>query len=207
MAAAGASRRIGASALACLTLLLRADQAEAHLVSTGFGPVYDGIAHFGLTLEDLVPVLGLALLGGLRGPAQGRAALLALPIFWLAGGIAGQLAGRPAGELLTAASFLAVGGLVAADAPLAPWAVAMLTSALAAERGYANGSALPADRTGLLVLLGSVAAASWAFALATAIVLPLRSRVARTAVRACGSWIAAAGLLVLGWSLRRGTTL
>ncbi len=41
--------------------------AEAHLNSTGMGPVYDGLMHFFMSPEDLVPVLALALLSGLRG--------------------------------------------------------------------------------------------------------------------------------------------
>ena len=60
--------------------------AQAHLVTTGLGPVYDGAAHFVLSPEDLVPLLALALLAGLRGPAAGRAALFAVTVFWLVGG-------------------------------------------------------------------------------------------------------------------------
>ena len=41
--------------------------AEAHLNSTGMGPVYDGLMHFLASPEDLAPVLALALLAGLRG--------------------------------------------------------------------------------------------------------------------------------------------
>jgi hypothetical protein len=38
--------------------------------------------------------------------------------------------------------------------------------------------------------------------LATAFVVQLRAYWARIAVRVAGSWIAASGLLMLGWSLR-----
>jgi urease accessory protein len=41
--------------------------SEAHLNTTGMGPVYDGVIHFLLSPEDFVPVLALALLAGLRG--------------------------------------------------------------------------------------------------------------------------------------------
>ena len=41
--------------------------AEAHLNSTGMGPFYDGLIHFLMSPEDIVPVLALALLAGLRG--------------------------------------------------------------------------------------------------------------------------------------------
>jgi hypothetical protein len=42
--------------------------AEAHLNSTGMGPVYDGLLHFFTGPEDIVPVVGLALLPDFAGP-------------------------------------------------------------------------------------------------------------------------------------------
>jgi hypothetical protein len=42
-------------------LLLWPWHAEAYLVTTGLGPVYDGIGHLLVTPEDLLPVLALAL--------------------------------------------------------------------------------------------------------------------------------------------------
>ena len=53
--------------------------AHAHLNSTGMGPIYDGLMHFFMSPEDLVPVLALALLAGLRGASYGRRALFVLP--------------------------------------------------------------------------------------------------------------------------------
>jgi hypothetical protein len=41
-------------------------------------------------------------------------------------------------------------------------------------------------------------------ALVTALVVPLRAARARVVVRVARSWIAAVGLLLLGWALRRG---
>jgi len=41
-------------------------------------------------------------------------------------------------------------------------------------------------------------------ALVTSLVVPLRMVWARVAVRVAGSWIAAVGLLLLGWTLRSG---
>ena len=58
-----------------VTSLGNASLANAHLVTTGMGPVYDGIGHFLLTPEDFVPVLSLALYAGLRGADCGRRAL------------------------------------------------------------------------------------------------------------------------------------
>jgi urease accessory protein len=178
--------------------------AAAHLVSTGLGPIYDGVAHFALTPEDLIPVLGLAVLAGLRGPAHGRASLFALPTGWLIGGIAGEAINIPVGDGVAAASFLAVGGLVALDTPLPPWAIASLAGLVGALHGYTDGSTISLDSDGIRSLLGIVAAIFTVFALTVALLLPLRSRLAQTAMRVSGSRIAAAGLLLLGW-LPRGS--
>lgn len=90
--------------------------ADAHLVTTGLGPVYDGLVHFALTPEDLVPALALALLAGLRGAAHGRRALFVLPAAWLLGGLLGLAGHGGMGPALTSISFLLLGSLVAADA-------------------------------------------------------------------------------------------
>ena len=54
-------------------LLLWPWHAEAHLVTTGLGPVYDGIGHLLVTPEDLLPVLALALCARLAGRWSGAA--------------------------------------------------------------------------------------------------------------------------------------
>ena len=200
-AAASPGLRIAAS-LAALTSALIPGNAEAHLITTGLGPVYDGAAHFALSPEDLIPVVGLAVLAGLRGPAHGRWALFVLPAFWLVGGAAGLLIARPASDFAAALSLLLVGGLVAADAPLSPRATAAVAALLAAAHGYANGSAFPSDGSSFLMVLGISAAVFVTFALVAASLLHLRSQLARIAMRVSGSWIAASGLLLLGWSLR-----
>jgi len=193
-----------AACLAGLASAMSTGPAEAHLVTTGLGPIYDGVAHFALTPEDLIPVVGLAVLAGLRGPAHGRWALFILPAFWFAGGAAGLAIARAPNEFAAAISLLLVGGLVAADAPLPVWAAAAVVALLAATHGYADGSSLPSDLSGLLMVLGMSGAVFVTFALVVATLLPLRSRLARIAMRVSGSWIAASGLLLLGWSLRGG---
>jgi urease accessory protein len=177
--------------------------SHAHLVTTGLGPFYDGVSHFALTPEDLLPALALALLAGQRGSRAGRLALAALPGAWLAGGLVGlALPGAAPAAALTTASFLATGGLVAAEAPLAPAWIGALAGALGILHGYANGAALAGAPPGFPGLAGIVAALFVLVALAASIVVALRAPWARVAVRVAGSWIAAVGLLVLGWSLR-----
>ena len=177
--------------------------AHAHLVTTGFGPFYDGVSHFLLTPEDALPALALALLAGLRGARAGRLALFALPGAWLALGLAGlAFPTTSPGGMLTTVSFLALGGLVAADARLRPSWILGIALVLGALHGYLNGSAMAEAKLGILGLAGIVATLFVVVALAAALVVALRAPWTRIAVRVAGSWIAAAGLLLLGWSLR-----
>jgi len=71
------------SSVASALVLLIPDAALAHLVTTGMGPVYDGIGHLLLTPEDLIPVIAVALYAGLRGKTQGRRALFLFPLAWM----------------------------------------------------------------------------------------------------------------------------
>ena len=194
--------RAGARTLALTgCALLAPATTHAHLVSTGLGPFYDGASHLALTPEDLVPAFALALLAGQRGARAGRIALFALPGAWLAGGLVGLL--TPAAFApLPAVSFLAMGGLVAAEAPLGPRWIGGLAAALGLVHGYANGAAMAGARLGALGLSGIVAALFVLVALAAATVVGLRAPWERVAVRVAGSWIVAVGLLLVGWSLR-----
>jgi hypothetical protein len=114
-----------------LVLLLRTIPAHAHLVTTGLGPVYDGISHLALTPEDLLPTLAVALLAGLGGARYGRITLFTVPAAWLIGGLAGLAMKTPVNPYLTTVSFLVLGGLVAADLKLPPRV--MIISALSAS--------------------------------------------------------------------------
>jgi len=178
--------------------------AEAHLVTTGLGPLYDGLLHAALTPEDLVPVLALALLAGLRGVTHGRRALFVLPVAWLLGGLIGLAVHGGVSPRWTALSFVLLGGLVAADARLSLGATTLLAALLGLGHGYLNGSALAQPGLGAVELLGIVAAVFTLVALGASFVVPLRAVWARVVVRVAGSWIAAIGLLLVGWAIRSG---
>jgi hydrogenase/urease accessory protein HupE len=179
-------------------------RAEAHLVTTGLGPLYDGFLHFGLAPEDLVPVLALALLAGLRGATHGRRALFVLPAAWLLGGVIGLTVHGGVHLIWTALSFVLLGGLVASDARLPLGATTLLAALLGLGHGYLNGSVLAQPALGAVGLLGIVAAVFSLVALAASFVVPLRAVWARVVVRVAGSWIAAIGLLLIGWAIRSG---
>ncbi len=114
------SRLWTAAAIAGFTFALSSGDAEAHMITTGLGPLHDGVAHFASTPKDSLTVVGLEVLGGLRGPAHGRWALVALTAFWFLGGAAGLLIARPTGTFNAPLSLLLVGCLVAAVAPPFP---------------------------------------------------------------------------------------
>jgi hydrogenase/urease accessory protein HupE len=184
---------------ALAALVLFPGEARAHLVTTGLGPVYDGISHFALTPEDVLPVLALALLAGLSGPRCGRAVLFVLPVAWLSGGLLGL---SRSSELLlpalTASTLLALGALVALDRKLPLGLAAGLAAALGFFHGYLNGSA----KLGVLGLSGVAATLFVVVALVAAFVVSLRAPWSRIAVRVAGSWLVAISMLMLGWAFR-----
>jgi hydrogenase/urease accessory protein HupE len=174
----------------------------AHLVTTGFGPFYDGLLHVLETPQDLLPVVALALFAGLRGAKQGRLVLFLLPAAWLAGGLAGLLLPMRVGPVAATASLLLCGLLVATDARLPSAATAALAVLVGLAHGIENGGAMARMTVGIPGLIGIVATTFVVSALAAALVVSLRVSWARIAVRVAGSWIAATGLLLVGWSLR-----
>jgi len=177
--------------------------AEAHLNSTGMGPFYDGLMHFIMSPEDIIPVLALALLAGLRGATYGRRALFVLPMAWLLGALAGLTSlATHAYPFIAAGWFLLLGGLVAADAKLSLRITTGLATLLGLYHGYLNGIGMGQSLSVMIVLLGLVFAIFVVVALVSAFVVQLRASWARIAIRVGGSWIAASGLLMLGWAIR-----
>jgi hypothetical protein len=171
------------------------------------GPLYDGVAHFGMSPEDILPVVALGLYAGLRGPAAARAATLAVGLGWLLGGAA-ALSGLapPAGLLLavTAALLLGLGGLLAADARTPAAASLVLGAGLGLVRGCADLVGVEGSVPHAGALLGMTACATAGLALAASLTLPLTRFALVIAARVGGSWIAAVGLLLAGWLWRFG---
>jgi hydrogenase/urease accessory protein HupE len=189
--------------LVMFTLAIFPTTAEAHLNSTGMGPLYDGLMHFLTSPEDVVPVLALALLTGLRGASYGRRALFVLPSAWLFGAVFGLTASATNGSaVLSSMWFLLLGGLLAADAKLSLRVITALAVLIGLYHGYLNGTGMGASGYAGMALLGLVFAVFVLIALAAAFVVQLRAEWTRIAVRVAGSWIAASGLLMLGWSFR-----
>jgi urease accessory protein len=172
--------------------------AHAHLVQTGFGTFYDGVAHVFLTPADLLLVVGLALLAGSSGPAAARSMLFALPSAWFIGALAGSAI--PIGnsfQSLTTFSFGLAGVLVALNVKLPRTWLIGLAEVSGLIHGFANDA--PKD---WLCSAGATTAIFSLITLLAALVVSLRAYWARITVRVAGSWIAATGLLMLGWLAR-----
>jgi urease accessory protein len=196
--------RLTLSWLTLAATLSAAPSAEAHLVSTGFGPFDDGLTHLFVTPEDLLPVIALAFLAGLRGPRFGRAVLFVLPIAWLVGSAFGLLLGSPITLPLPETILtIALGMLLATDRRLPITSVGGLANLLGLLHGFLNGSELPKTPSSSQIFAAGLGAAlfitvSLLAGQAASVQLPW----ARIAIRVAGSWIVAIGLLMLGWTLR-----
>jgi hypothetical protein len=180
-----------------------ATPAHAHMLTTGLGPFYDGLTHLFMTPEDWLPVLALALLAGLRGAAFGRALLFALPLAWLAGAFFGS-GFTPLGSplLLAAVASILFGGLVAADLRLPRAGLVGLALVLGIWSGAFGGRELLETHASLLGAAGVAVSLFALVALVAGQVSAFETAWTRIAVRVAGSWVAASGLLMLGWSLR-----
>ena len=191
---------VGGSAIA-----LMGASAEAHLSSSGMGPIYDGLMHFLMSPEDLVPALALGLFAGLRGPAHSRRVLFVLPSMWLLGSLVGLHAAAISGSAIVSAIwFLLIGGLVVADAKLSIGLITALAGAVGLYHGYLNGTGMGASVTAAVTVFGLVSSVFVLVALAAAFAVQLQQHRARIAIRVVGSWVAASGMLLLGWTIRGG---
>ena len=187
--------------IAAFGLLFMPSYASAHLVTTGLGPVYDGIGHLVMTPEDLVPVLAIALFAGLRGAAPGRRALFVLPLAWFVGGLLGVIIEGLPSLPVAAISFLILGVLVAADLKLSQKSFTAIVVAVGFVHGVLNGVVLK-EGAGILGLIGIMATLFVIVVIVSAFIVSLRKPWTKIVVRVAGSWVAAMGMLMFGWLMR-----
>jgi len=196
-------RRSGLGELAFLFFAIGLPvRADAHLVTTGLGPVYDGMEHMLLSPEQWIMVAGLAFLAGLNGPAAGRAVLFSLPTAWLAGGYVGHSIPLALPPLMPALTLLMVGALVAADLKVVRHFVVIISAVLGFLQGYLNGVSFDATNGITLILLGTSIVAFVIVALGAGLVVGVQGW-RRIFVRVAGSWMAAIGILLAGWTIRK----
>lgn len=193
--------RFSTGMIAVFSAMILPTQASAHLVTTGLGPVYDGIGHLVMTPEDLIPVLALALYAGLRGTTPGRRALFILPLAWFVGGLVGVfMEGVPTIPVAPVSIFI-LGVLVAADLKLSNTLFTVVVLVVGFAHGILNGVALK-EGPAVLGLIGIMVTLFVLLALISAFVISLKQPWTRIVVRVAGSWVAAIGMLMFGWMFR-----
>lgn len=179
-------------------LALAPGAASAHLVQSGLGPFYDGLLHPLVSLEDLLPLLALAVLAGLRGAAHARWLLLVVPLAWLAGFALNGVVAIGPGVLIAVGAFgVAIGFAAAADVRMPRLGVLLIGAVLGLAHGAVAGPA-----GGLLGAAGAAATVGAVLAIVAGEIATLRVAWTRIASRVLASWTAAAGMLQLGWMLR-----
>jgi urease accessory protein len=178
--------------------------AMAHLVTSGAGPFFDGVAHFFVSLDDLLVVVALSLLSGLLGKTAARELVLVLPLAWFVGMVLGLcLADRIDGSGWATAFTLLVGGLLLSFSPKLPtWGIAMVAGLIGLVHGSWNGAAMRATETSAIASLGIVTAAGIVALVLSATAVSIHKHWQRIALRVIGSWVAAFGLLALAWHFR-----
>jgi hydrogenase/urease accessory protein HupE len=103
---------------------------------------------------------------------------------------------------LSVLSLVVMGALVAVNPPLPSTVVTVVACLFGVLHGLFNGSALAAIGAGPLSIIGIAGAVSIVGLLCSAWIVSLRAAWARIAVRVAGSWVAAVGMLKLGWLFR-----
>lgn len=183
-------------AAATAGLLAVAAPAGAH---TGHpaGGALDGLAHPVLGLDHLLVMVAIGVLAALAGS---RRLAWRTPLGFVAGMVVGGVAGLaglavPGGELLVAATVVAVGlGIVTVARGEARW-LPVAAGAMGVLHGLAHGGELPVGATPVAYVAGFVVATAALHAAGTGVGLGLRTRA--TARVATGALVAGAGLALL----------
>ena len=175
----------------------------AHLVPTGLGPWGDGIAQLVLQPTPLMLVVGLVLLAAQGGAACCDRLPWLLPGAWLLGGLVGLgLGAELLQSLACTAVATAIGLLTALGVRLGPRAFLVLGAGTLIPVAMVSGSALAGHPGALAALLGQVVAIAVLTALLLLLLAPPQPRWRAIGLRVGGSWITAAGLLMLAWMAR-----
>jgi len=194
---------MAAIAGALILLIACPSTAAAHLVTTGLGPFYDGALHLLMSPEDLLGLVAAVALAGLQGAKASRIAVIALAAAWFMFSLISlNLAVGFDFPWLSIFSIIILGVLVAVNPTLPPAAVATIGGLYGVLHGLLNGSALAFIGAGPGTLAGITATVLIIALLCSALIVALKAAWMRVAVRVVGSWIAAVGMLMLGWLVR-----
>lgn len=195
------------AASAAVATLAAITPAHAHLIGTRFGDFYAGAFHPITDLNDVLLWLALGLLAGSQ-VERSRWLVLLFPLGLASGFVLSTSAGIALGNNATNATLIGVLGLVlAAGTRLPAPLLGSIGFALGVTRGIANAAAVEAT-TNLTLFGAGLACAGYAtITLLIALVMAFRRAEAGPAtawrgiaLRALGGWIAAIGLMMIGFS-------
>ena len=193
-------------------LLMTCSAAEAHIIAARLGDFYTGALHPLTDLQDALLWLALGVLAGAMGADRCRWLVVLVPLGLLAGFSAalGLATGALAG-LGMAALTLLLGLLLASGWRLPVPVLAALGLGLAACCGAGTAQAVTAETNRGLFAAGLAMAGYVAITLVMALTVRFRRGGAGggaawrgVALRVCGSWIAAVGLMMGGFALKAG---
>jgi hypothetical protein len=180
------------------------EEASAHLVNTGLGPIYDGISHFVLSPETMLGFVAIALLGALTGIGTARVAVFAAMTGWIVGSLLGVTLHWSMTLIACTVVPLLLGVAVALEWKPSNSAARMVAFLTGTMLGIASGSALGEAGLGLRGVLGTFVPCFVLLSIVAAVAVGAHSQWSRTLVRVAGSWIAAMSLLMVGWLWRVG---
>jgi urease accessory protein len=195
--------------IAAAMLFAQAEAADAHIIASRLGDFYAGALHPLTDLQDLILWTAMGMLAGALGAAKGRWLVLVFPLGLLAGLALGRAFGVvSAGPAADAGMILVLGLLLAGAARIPTALLCAIAFGLAVLRGAANAGDLGPETDRLLFAAGLACAGYAAITLTMALTLTFRRPDAGPAVawrgiaiRAVGGWIAAIGLMMMGFAL------
>ena len=200
--------RFAHTSIVIATLVASAQAADAHIVASRLGDFYTGALHPLTDLQDLILWVAMGVLAGSLGAAKGRWLVLVFPLGLLAGLIlqraSGSVSPVPAAD---AGMILVLGLLLAASARIPTAMLCVIAFGLAVMRGAANAGDVGPDTNPLLFAAGLACVGYAAITLTMAVTLAFRRPDAGAsmawrgiAIRALGGWIAAIGLMMVGFA-------
>jgi hydrogenase/urease accessory protein HupE len=197
-------RLVLSNSLALFALAVPAT-AEAHLVNTRLGDFYNGALHPLTGFEFVLPWIALSILAAFQDKERGRWLLLVFPLGLLAGASASLvLPVLSIAPILSIVALACVGLLVAAAVRLPLPSFVALVGFVALLHGYETGREMASDTDRFLFIGGVTGVGYVAVALLTGIAVQFLKPNAGwrfIALRTGGSWIAAIGIMVLGFQL------
>lgn len=197
------NRKNAVRAVVTAVVVVSSRAANAHLVSTELGPLYDGAAHPLVSPQDLLTILGLAILASYGGATSGRRLIVSLTLAWGTGvGIGfAALDGQLEFPVATAAVILLFGILGLSRIRVPSGVLVPASAFIGLARGVMNGSAARAADGQWLSVVGVSLGVLVLGVILTGCCTWVAKRPAAVVLRVVGSWIAAIGLLMLGWEL------